>query len=169
MGDLVVTENISPDGILDGDFYILAGVGGGFVDASASHHARPNHRRARDGNQPSPTQPRGRASLRPRSVCTPLLEDYDIVASFGSTGDAYDNAAWNYSGRRSCEAAWIHQCEGWSSRGGQRGALFDHIEEFYNRDRHQAGLDHRTPSETYTAALVACQPKPRVHKSGSTP
>jgi hypothetical protein len=26
-------------------------------------------------------------------------------------------------------------------------ALFDYIEIFYNRERHQAGLDHRTPAE----------------------
>ena len=96
-----------------------------------------------------------------RSVYTSLrfanhLEDLGLVASFGSTGDAYVNAAmealWATLKR---ELAWIHQRRRWSSRAELRAALFDYIEAFYNRARHQAGLDHRTPSEVYTATRVA--------------
>ncbi|MFM7615963.1 MAG: IS3 family transposase [Actinomycetes bacterium] len=36
-----------------------------------------------------------------------------------------------------------------------RTILFDYIETFYNRSRHQAGLDHRTPAETYAASRAA--------------
>jgi hypothetical protein len=38
------------------------------------------------------------------------------------------------------------------SRSEMRTILFDHIEVFYNRQRHQQGLDHRTPAEVYAAA-----------------
>lgn len=84
------------------------------------------------------------------------LEDYGLVASFGSTGDAYDNAAMEaFWATLKRELAWIHQRQRWGTRADLRGALFDYIETFYNRDRHQAGLDHRTPAEVYNAALVA--------------
>ena len=53
------------------------------------------------------------------------------------------------------ELAWIHQRRSWSSRAELRAALFDYIEAFYNRTRHQARLDHRTPAEVYTAASAA--------------
>ena len=40
------------------------------------------------------------------------------------------------------------------SRSEMRTILFDHIEVFYNRQRHQQGLDDRTPSEVYAAAVL---------------
>jgi hypothetical protein len=33
--------------------------------------------------------------------------------------------------------------------------LFDHIEVFYNRQRHQARPGHRTPAEAHAASLAA--------------
>ena len=36
-----------------------------------------------------------------------------------------------------------------------RTILFDYIETFYNRTRHQAGLEHRTPAEVYAASKAA--------------
>jgi len=36
-----------------------------------------------------------------------------------------------------------------------RTVLFDYIETFYNRRRHQARLGHRTPAEAYTASRAA--------------
>ena len=36
-----------------------------------------------------------------------------------------------------------------------RTVLFDYIETFYNRTRHQARLDHRTPAEALEASLAA--------------
>ena len=84
------------------------------------------------------------------------LEDYGVVASFGSTGDAYDNAAMEaFWATLKRELAWIHHRDRWSSRAELRAALFDYIEAFYNRARHQAGLDHRTPSEVYAATAAA--------------
>jgi transposase InsO family protein len=53
------------------------------------------------------------------------------------------------------ELAWIHQRRSWLTPAELRSALFDYIEAFYNRARHQAGLDHRSPAEVYTAASAA--------------
>ena len=84
------------------------------------------------------------------------LEDSGLVASFGSVGDAYDNAAMEaFWATLKRELAWIHQRRRWASRAELRAALFDYIEAFYNRARHQARLDHRTPNEVYTAATAA--------------
>lgn len=84
------------------------------------------------------------------------LEDYGLVASFGSTGDAYDNAAMEaFWATLKRELAWIHHRDRWASRAELRAALFDYIETFYNRSRHQARLDHRTPSEVYAATAAA--------------
>ena len=84
------------------------------------------------------------------------LEDYGLIASFGSTGDAYDNAAMEaFWATLKRELAWIHRSRRWRSRAELRAALFDYIETFYNRQRHQAGLDHRTPAEVYAASRVA--------------
>lgn len=84
------------------------------------------------------------------------LEDYGLVVSFGSTGDAYDNAAMEaFWATLKRELAWIHHRDRWPLRGELRAALFDYIEAFYNRARHQAGLDHRSPAEVYAATAAA--------------
>lgn len=84
------------------------------------------------------------------------MADHDVAASFGRTGVCWDNAAM--------EATWatfkreIRHIHGdWEAmtRSQLRTVLFDYIETFYNRRRHQAGLGHRTPSETYAASLEA--------------
>lgn len=86
---------------------------------------------------------------------TNRLKDWNITASYGSTGDAFDNAA--------IEAFWatlkreiIHLHGHWTrfTRSELRTILFDYIEVFYNRARHQARLDHRTPAETYAASAA---------------
>lgn len=74
--------------------------------------------------------------------------DAQVALSFGSIGDAFDNAAmeafWSTLKR---ELAHIHGRQHWPSRAELRAALFDYIEAFYNRARHQAGLGHLTPAE----------------------
>lgn len=40
------------------------------------------------------------------------------------------------------------------TRSEMRTILFDYIETFYNRTRHQAALGHRTPAEAYAAAVA---------------
>jgi len=80
--------------------------------------------------------------------------DEQIRLSFGKVGSPADNAAmeafWSTLKR---ELRHIHQQRVWPDRQSLRAALFDYIEVFYNRERHQARLGHRTPAE-YEAATV---------------
>jgi putative transposase len=84
------------------------------------------------------------------------LADWQIRPSFGSTGDCFDNAAiesfWATLKR---EIRHIHGAWTTLTRSQLRTILFDYIETFYNRTRHQAGLGHRTPAETYAASTAA--------------
>jgi putative transposase len=84
------------------------------------------------------------------------LVDWKVRASFGSVGDCYDNAAM--------ESTWAaikreirHIWGPWEqlTRSQLRTILFEYIEVFYNRQRHQARLGHRTPAETYAASRAA--------------
>ena len=87
---------------------------------------------------------------------TNRLGDWKINASYGSTGDCFDNAAM--------ESTWAaikreirHIWGPWEqhTRSQLRTILFEYIEAFYNRQRHQARLGHRTPAETYAASPAA--------------
>ena len=81
---------------------------------------------------------------------------WQLRPSFGSVGDCFDNAKiesiWSVL-KRELEAT----IGSWEdlTRSQLRTALFDYIEIFYNRQRHQAGLGHRTPAETYAASTRA--------------
>lgn len=76
------------------------------------------------------------------------LTDLGLVASFGSTGDCYDNAAveavWATLKR---ELSWIHGRQTWPTRALLRSAIFDYIEGFYNPQRTQKRLGYRSPAE----------------------
>ena len=87
---------------------------------------------------------------------TNRLSDWKLSGSYGSVGDCYDNAAM--------EAFWATLKKEirhiWGpidtfTRSEMRTILFDYIEVFYNRSRHQVGLDDRTPAETYAATRAA--------------
>lgn len=71
-----------------------------------------------------------------------------LQISFGSTGDCFDNAAiesfWSTLKR---EIAWIRGSIWFPTRADARLYLFEFIEVFYNRQRHQAALEHETPVE----------------------
>jgi putative transposase len=68
--------------------------------------------------------------------------------SFGSTGDAYDNAAMEtFWARLKVEIAWIRGSIWFATRTEAHAYLFEFIEVFYNRQRHQPGLGHLTPAE----------------------
>jgi putative transposase len=72
----------------------------------------------------------------------------DVRLSFGSTGDAYDNAAMETVwARLKVEIAWIRGSIHFPTRTEAHDYLFEFIEVFYNRQRHQARLDHLTPTE----------------------
>jgi len=73
-----------------------------------------------------------------------------LQLSFGSTGDCFDNAAMEtFWATLKREIAHIRGADGiwFATRTAARAYLFEFIEVFYNRQRHQAGLGHRTPAE----------------------
>lgn len=79
---------------------------------------------------------------------TNRLEDLDLVPSFGSTGDCYDNAKMEaFWATLKREITWTTGIETFETRRELRAAIFDYIEVFYNQQRHQAGLQHMTPNE----------------------
>lgn len=87
---------------------------------------------------------------------TNRLGDWKITASYGSTGDCFDNAAM--------ESTWAtikkeirHIWGPWEqlTRSQLRTVLFEYVEVFYNRQRHQARLEHRTPADAYAASTAA--------------
>jgi len=72
----------------------------------------------------------------------------DMHLSFGSTGDAFDNAAMEtFWARLKVEIAWIRGSIWFDTRAAAHAYLFEFIEVFYNRQRHQTGLGHLTPAE----------------------
>ena len=87
---------------------------------------------------------------------TNRLADWGLAGSYGSVGDCWDNAAM--------EAFWATLKKEvrhiWGpiermTRSELRTVLFDYIEVFYNRSRHQRALDDCTPAETYAASRAA--------------
>jgi len=84
------------------------------------------------------------------------LAERGLAQSFGSTGDAYDNAAveafWATLKR---ELAWIHQRTTWNTRAELRTAVFDYIEAFYNPERIQQRLGHHSPAAYENITAVA--------------
>jgi hypothetical protein len=84
------------------------------------------------------------------------LAECGLAQSFGSPGDAYDNAAveafWATLKR---ELAWIHQRTTWDSRTELRTAVFDYIEAFYNPERIQQRLGHHSPAAYETSRPAA--------------
>lgn len=72
----------------------------------------------------------------------------NVRLSFGSTGDAYDNAAMETVwARLKVEIAWIRGSIYFPTRAQAHDYLFEFIEVFYNRQRHQARLGHLTPAD----------------------
>lgn len=73
---------------------------------------------------------------------------HGLQVSFSRTGNCYDNAAmetfWSSIKR---EILWSRGSLRFATRADARVFLFEWFEVFYNRQRHQAALDHRTPAE----------------------
>ena len=76
--------------------------------------------------------------------------------SFGSTGDAYDNAAMEtFWARLKVEIAWIRGSIWFETRAECHAYLFEFIEVFYNRQRLHSALGYRSPAEYEAATLSA--------------
>lgn len=86
---------------------------------------------------------------------TNRLHDCGLVGSYGSVGGCFDNSAMeSFWATMKTELRHIWGPFNERTRSEMRTIVFDYIETFYNRNRHQAGLGHRTPSETYRAAVA---------------
>jgi putative transposase len=87
---------------------------------------------------------------------TNRLVDWGLVGSYGSVGDCFDNAAMEaFWATLKTEIRHIWGPIERFTRSEMRTILFDYIETFYNRTRHQRGLGDRTPAEVYAAARAA--------------
>lgn len=87
---------------------------------------------------------------------TNRLADWGLAGSYGSVGDCWDNAAMeSFWATLKKELRHIHGPLEQFTRSQLRTILFDYIEVFYNRSRHQQSLDDRTPAETYAASRAA--------------
>lgn len=84
------------------------------------------------------------------------LSDWGVTASYGSVGDCFDNAAMESTWATiKKEIRHIHGDWETMTRRQLRSILFDYIETFYNRQRHQARLGNRTPADVYAASKAA--------------
>ena len=87
---------------------------------------------------------------------TNRLVVWKLHGSYGSVGDAFDSAAMEaFWATLKKEIDHIWGPVGGFTRSQLRTILFDYIEVFYNRSRHQVALDDRTPAETYAADRAA--------------
>jgi putative transposase len=76
------------------------------------------------------------------------VTELELAQSFGKTGDCYDNAAVEaFFATLKRELAWIYGTERWQTKDQLRTALFEFIEDFYNPQRIQQRLGHRSPIE----------------------
>jgi putative transposase len=76
------------------------------------------------------------------------VAELQLDQSLGSTGDCYDNAAVEaFFATLKRELAWIHATKHWPTRDALRAVLFDYIEGFYNPQRIQQRLGHRSPAD----------------------
>jgi transposase InsO family protein len=73
------------------------------------------------------------------------LKDSGIMASMGSRGDAYDNAAAE-SFMSTIKAELIHR-KSWKTKDEARLAIFRYIEGFYNPLRRHSALGYLSPVE----------------------
>jgi len=87
---------------------------------------------------------------------TNRLADWGLTGSYGSVGDCWDNAAMKaFWATLKKEVRHIWGPFDQVTRSQLRTILFDYIEIFYNRSRHQQALGNRTPAETYAATNAA--------------
>ena len=76
---------------------------------------------------------------------TERIRDAGLMPSFGSVGDAFDNAMM--------ESFWssmqneLLDRKKWKTRLELTNAIFDYIEVFYNRQRRHSSLDYVSPVE----------------------
>ena len=118
--------------------------------STAVDGARPPRARRRAGPPRRPRQPIHLARvLEPaRGLAGPRVLRLDRRT-------AATTPRWNRPGPRSSGRSATSGDPGKITRSQLRTILFEYIEVFYNRQRHQARLGHRTPAEAYAASRAA--------------
>lgn len=76
---------------------------------------------------------------------TERVRNAGLMPSFGSIGDAFDNA-WMESFWSSMQNELLDR-QRWNTRLELSNAIFDYIEVFYNRQRRHSSLDYESPVE----------------------
>lgn len=76
---------------------------------------------------------------------TERVRDAGLMPSFGSIGDAFDNAMME-SSWSSMQIEFLDR-KRWKTRLELTNAIFDYIEVFYNRHRRHSSLDYVSPVE----------------------
>ncbi len=76
---------------------------------------------------------------------TERIRDAGLMPSFGSVGDAFDNAMME-SFWSSMQIELLNR-KRWKTRLELSNAMFDYIEIFYNRQRRHSSLDYVSPIE----------------------
>ncbi len=86
-------------------------------------------------------------------ACGKTLRDSGLLASMGSRGDAFDNAACeSFISTIKNELLNRHR---WQSRDQARRAVFQYIETFYNPRRRHSALGYRSPVEFETMTQLS--------------
>jgi putative transposase len=70
-----------------------------------------------------------------------------IAKSMGSRGDCFDNAVAETFFATLTKELLLHDAPDWPTRAGLRSAIFEFIENFYNRERLHSTLGMRPPAE----------------------
>jgi transposase InsO family protein len=129
----------------------------GLVDARRSE-GRPGGRRPGHGRHTAQARTGGGTSVRSRRQWASLafgatLRDSGVLASMGSRGDAYDNAAAE-SFMATIKKELIYRNR-FKSRNAARLAIFDYVERLYNPLRRHSTLGQKSPIDyELTAARV---------------
>ena len=98
---------------------------------------------ARRRPQPGLIHHSDRGSQYTSLACGRTLRDSKLLASMGSRGDAYDNAACeSVISTIKCELIRRHS---WRTRDAARLAVFRYIETFYNPHRRHSALGYQSP------------------------
>ena len=101
------------------------------------------------GRAPAGGPPLGRGAAYTSLAFSQRITELELHQSFGKTGDCRDSAAAEaFFATLKRELAWIHRTERWRTKHQFRGALFDYIEDFYNPQRIQRRLGHRSPIDS---------------------
>jgi putative transposase len=92
-----------------------------------------------------------------------------IAKSMGSRGDCFDNAVAETFFATLTKELLLHDAPDWPTRAGLRSAIFEFIEDDYNRERLHSTLGMRPPAEYEDDYHASYAPAPPRAKTPKTP